>query len=111
MLLLTDHSFRGSGLLPDAEAGNQEIYKQSDRFERGRLERQRAFEVSIAKRAVAAGFGGPYDYLSTLPDSEKPSATIPQDHPPRKAVRQGEAFRSPSYPEEDPSKTSSAEKG
>ena len=39
----------------DVEVRNQEIYKQSDRFERGRLERQRAFEVSVAEAALAAG--------------------------------------------------------
>ncbi len=38
----------------DAEVRNQEIYEQSRRFERRRLERQRAFEVSIAKAATAA---------------------------------------------------------
>ena len=63
------------------------------------------------RRPDAEGFGGPYDYLPALPDSEKPSATIPQGRPPRKAVRQGEAFRSPSSPDEDPLKMSSAEKG
>src|SRR5215216_70540 len=39
------------------EARNEEIYKESRRFERGCLERQRAFEVSIAKGATAAGTG------------------------------------------------------
>ena len=39
----------------DAEARTQEIYEQSGRFERGRLEWQRAFEVSVAEGAVAAG--------------------------------------------------------
>lgn len=62
-------------------------------------------------KAGHGGLRGAYDYLPALPDSEKPSATIPQGRPPRKAVRQGEAFRSPSSPEEDPPKTSSAEKG
>ena len=38
----------------DVEARNQEIYEQSGRFERGRLERQRAFEVSVAEAATAA---------------------------------------------------------
>ena len=37
-----------------AEARNQEIYKESCRFERGHLERQRAFEVSVAEGAEAA---------------------------------------------------------
>ena len=42
----------------DTEARNQEIYEQSGRFERGRLERQWAFELaSIAERAAAAGTG------------------------------------------------------
>ena len=40
----------------NAEARNQEIYEQSSRFGRGRLERQRVFEmVSIVERATAAG--------------------------------------------------------
>ena len=38
----------------NAEARNQEIYQQSGRFERGRLERQRVFEVSIVEGAAAA---------------------------------------------------------
>ena len=38
-----------------SEARNQEIYKENHRFERGRLERQRAFEVSVAEGATAAG--------------------------------------------------------
>ena len=40
----------------DAEARNQEIYEQSGRFERDRLERQWVFELaSIVERATAAG--------------------------------------------------------
>ena len=38
-----------------SEARNQEIYEENHRFERGRLERQRAFEVSITEAAAAAG--------------------------------------------------------
>ena len=38
-----------------SEARNQEIYEENHRFERGRLERQRAFEVSVAEAATAAG--------------------------------------------------------
>ena len=38
-----------------SEARNQEIYEENHRFERGRLERQRAFEVSVAEAALAAG--------------------------------------------------------
>ena len=38
-----------------SEARNQEIYDENHRFERGRLERQRAFEVSVAEAAIAAG--------------------------------------------------------
>ena len=57
------------------------------------------------------GLGGPYDYRPALPDFEKPSVTTLQGRLPRKAVRQGEAFRSPSCPNEDPLKMSSAEKG
>ena len=37
--------------------------------------------------------------------------TTPQGRPPHEAARQGEAFRSPSSPEEDPSKMNSVEKG
>ena len=39
----------------DAEARNQEIYEQSGRFERVRLERQRAFEVSVTEGATSGG--------------------------------------------------------
>ena len=42
---------------------------------------------------------------------EKPSVMTPRGRPPREAVWQGEEFRSPSYLEEDPLKTSSTEKG
>ena len=38
-----------------SEARNQEIYEENHRFERGRLERQRAFEVSVVEAATAAG--------------------------------------------------------
>ena len=38
-----------------SEARNQEIYEENHRFERGRLERHRAFEVSVAEAATAAG--------------------------------------------------------
>ena len=38
-----------------SEARNQEIYEENHRFERGRLERQRAFEVSVAEGAATAG--------------------------------------------------------
>ena len=38
-----------------SEARNQEIYEENHHFERGRLQRQRAFEVSIAEGAAAAG--------------------------------------------------------
>ena len=44
-------------------------------------------------------------------DQEKPSVMTPQGRPPQEAGRQGEAFRSPSSPEEDPPKTNSVEKG
>ena len=33
----------------DAEARNQEIYEENQRFERDRLEQQRVFEVSVAE--------------------------------------------------------------
>ena len=38
-----------------SEVKNQEIYEENHRFERGRLERQRAFEASVAEAALAAG--------------------------------------------------------
>ena len=38
-----------------SEARNQEIYEENHRFERGHLERQRAFEVSVAEASTAAG--------------------------------------------------------
>ena len=38
-----------------SEARNQETYEENHRFERGRLERQRAFEVSFAEAAIAGG--------------------------------------------------------
>ena len=38
-----------------SEARNQEIYGENHHFERGRLERQRALEVSVAEDALAAG--------------------------------------------------------
>ena len=37
-----------------SEARNQEIYEEDHRFERGRLERQRVFEVSVGEGAAAA---------------------------------------------------------
>ena len=37
------------------EARNQEIYEENHCFKRGHLERQRAFEVSVAEAATAAG--------------------------------------------------------
>ena len=38
-----------------SEARNQEIYEENHRFQRGRLEWQRVFKVSVAEAAVAAG--------------------------------------------------------
>ena len=46
-----------------------------------------------------------------MPDPEKLSVMTLQDRPLLEPGSPGEAFRSPSSPEEDPSKTSSAEKG
>ena len=46
-----------------------------------------------------------------LADQEKPSATTLQGRLPHEAGWQGEVFRSPSSPEEDPPKTNSVEKG
>ena len=37
-----------------SEARNQEIYEENHRFERGHLERQRAFEVSIVEVPAVA---------------------------------------------------------
>ena len=37
-----------------SEAGNQEIYEENHCLERGRLERQRAFEVSVTEAAAVA---------------------------------------------------------
>ena len=37
-----------------SEARNQEIYEENHRFKRGRLERQRAFEVNVAEAATTA---------------------------------------------------------
>ena len=38
-----------------SEVRNQEIYEENHHFERGCLERQRAFEASVAEAALAAG--------------------------------------------------------
>ena len=38
-----------------SEVRNQEIYKENHHFERGHLEGQRAFEVSVAEAAAAEG--------------------------------------------------------
>ena len=38
-----------------SEARNQGIYEENHRFMRGRLERLRAFEASVAEAALAAG--------------------------------------------------------
>ena len=38
-----------------SKARNQEIYEENHRFERGRLERHRAFEMSVAEVAAVAG--------------------------------------------------------
>ena len=52
-----------------AEARNQDIYKENHRFERGRLERQRAFEVSVAEAATTA------DIVLRLPSSSVGSSS------------------------------------
>ena len=51
------------------------------------------------------------DYPLALVDQEKPSVTTLRGRPPDEAGWQGEVFRSPSSPEEDPPKTNSVEKG
>ena len=50
-------------------------------------------------------------YLLALPDQEKLSVTTLQGRPLLELGSPGEAFRSPSSPEEDPPKTNSVEKG
>ena len=56
-------------------------------------------------------FGGLRDYLLASPDPERPSVTTLQGRPLLERGSPGEAFRSPSSPEEGPLKTSSVEKG
>ena len=56
-------------------------------------------------------FGGLRDCLMASPDPERPSVTTLQGRPLLEQRGPGEAFRSPSSLEEDPPKTSSAEKG
>ena len=56
-------------------------------------------------------FGQPKCQLLASAGREKSSVTTPRSRPPHVMGRQGEAFRSPSSPEEDPSKTNSMEKG
>ena len=56
-------------------------------------------------------FGRPKSYLLAFVDQDKSSATTPQGRPPHEAGKQEEAFRSPSSPEEDPSRTNIVEKG
>ena len=56
-------------------------------------------------------FGGPWDYLLASPDPERPSMTTLRGHLLLERRSPGEAFRSPSSPEEGPLKTSSVEKG
>ena len=57
--LLVEHAKSLTAAVAAAHAAsktrNQEIYKENHRFERGRLERQRAFEASVAEDALAAG--------------------------------------------------------
>ena len=56
---LVEHAKRLTAVVAAAhaasEARNQEICEENHHFERGRLERQRAFEASVAKAALAAG--------------------------------------------------------
>jgi hypothetical protein len=58
---LVEHAKRLTTAVAAAEAAavarNAEIYEESCRFERDRLERQRAFELGVAKGAAAAGAG------------------------------------------------------
>ena len=51
------------------EARNQVIYEENHRFERGHLEQQRAFEVSVAEAATAA------DTVLRLPSSSVGSSS------------------------------------
>ena len=59
----------------------------------------------------ARDFGGLWDYLLASPNPERPSVTTLQGHPLLEQRSPREVFRSPSSPEEDPPKMSSAEKG
>src|SRR3954464_2856055 len=65
----------------------------------------------LPQRPDAENLGGPHGHLPPLSDPEKSSATTLQRRPPCWAIQKEEAFRSPSSPEEDPPRTSSAEKG
>ena len=56
-------------------------------------------------------FGQPKNYLLASADQEKSSTTTPQGRPSQEVGKQGEAFRSPSSPEEDPPKKNFVEKG
>ena len=52
-----------------SEARNQEIYEENHHFKRGRLERQRAFEVSVVEAATAS------DTVLRLPSSSVGSSS------------------------------------
>ena len=67
--------------------------------------------VCSLRELNAGDFGGLWDYLLTSPDPERPSVTTLWGHPLLERRSPGEAFRSPSSLEEDPPKTSSAERG
>ena len=67
--------------------------------------------VCSLREPDARDFGGLWDYLLASPDPERPSVTTLPGRLLLERGSPGEAFRSPSSPEEDPSKTSSVEKG
>ena len=67
--------------------------------------------VCFLQEPDAGDFGGLWDYLLVSPDPERPSVMTLQGRPLLERRSPGEAFRSPSSPEEDPPKTSSTEKG
>ena len=67
--------------------------------------------VCSLREPDAGDFGGLWDYLLASPDPERPSVTTLRGRPLLERRSPGEAFRSPSSLEEDPPKTSSAERG
>src|SRR4051812_48936997 len=65
----------------------------------------------LPQRPYVETLGGPLGHFPPLADPKKFPATTLQRRPPGQAMQKKEAFRSPSSPEEDPLRTSFAEKG